>query len=485
MKSRRLFYCALGCLLAFAPTAAGDIEYFAVFAEGKKIGHGTHARKVAGGKVTTTDTLQMTIARMGTSLTIRTSETTVETADGGPLSFNSVQDMAFMAMTIRGTVDDKGKIHVTITSGATTQQRIMDWPEGALMNEGLRLQQIKKGLKQGTSYTVKMFAGALLGAMEAKVRVGPTRRVDLLGRVLTLTEVQFTVTVPTGGQMTVTSYVDKDLKALKTVMPVAGMNIEVVACSKQVALSKPEAFEAFTKLTVASPVPLGDLQKVKSITYHLAPVGKKTFSIPATDSQTVRAGADGAVIVTIRRGPPAPGAKFPYTGKDKSALAAMKPTRFLQSDNKKVIALARKAAGDAKDTAAAVKRIEQFVRKYIDKKGLSVGYATAAEVAESRQGDCSEHAVLAAAMCRALGIPSRVAVGIVYVSRLGGAKDLFGGHAWAQAFAGGKWVDLDAAMQGFDAGHIALAVGNGNPEDFFQILTSLGYFRIAKVTIEK
>ena len=32
-------------------------------------------------------------------------------------------------------------------------------------------------------------------------------------------------------------------------------------------------------------------------------------------------------------------------------------------------------------------------------------------------GDCTEHAVLAAAMCRAVEVPSRVAIGLVYVEK--------------------------------------------------------------------
>ena len=90
-----------------------------------------------------------------------------------------------------------------------------------------------------------------------------------------------------------------------------------------------------------------------------------------------------------------------------------------------------------------------------------------------------------AAMCRAVGIPARVASGIAYVGRLGQAQNVFGGHAWAQARVAEKWVDLDAAMNGFDPGHIALAVGDGGPQDFFQILTHLGYFKITTVAVGK
>jgi CHASE2 domain-containing sensor protein len=89
---------------------------------------------------------------------------------------------------------------------------------------------------------------------------------------------------------------------------------------------------------------------------------------------------------------------------DPKLLEATKPTRFLQSDDKRIVDLARKAVGDAKDAVQAARRIEAFVAKYIDNKSMSVGYASAVEVVESRQGDCSEFAVLTAALCRAIAI---------------------------------------------------------------------------------
>jgi hypothetical protein len=62
-----------------------------------------------------------------------------------------------------------------------------------------------------------------------------------------------------------------------------------------------------------------------------------------------------------------------------------------------------------------------------------------------------------------------------------------------QAYIGqekGKWVGLDASFKGtgrggYEAGHIALAVGNGNPEDLLNLASTLGHFKIEKVKINK
>ncbi len=95
---------------------------------------------------------------------------------------------------------------------------------------------------------------------------------------------------------------------------------------------------------------------------------------------------------------------------------------------------------------------------------------------------------MTAAMCRAVGIPAQVVVGIAYVEDFAGLQG-FGGHAWTQAYVGGKWVGLDAAFKGtgrggYDAGHIALAAGGGEPADFLNMASILGQFKIDKVTVK-
>ena len=144
----------------------------------------------------------------------------------------------------------------------------------------------------------------------------------------------------------------------------------------------------------------------------------------------------------------------------------------------------RSQGGDRPGEAA--RRIRNFVRKYITKKNFSVGYATAAEVAVSREGDCSEHAVLAAAMCRAAGIPAQVVFGPTYVGEFASHKHTFGPHAWFRVYVGGKWVQMDAALPGgWDPGHIALAAGDGDTDDFFQLVGVMGFFRIEKIVVGK
>jgi len=477
-------------LAAGGAATRADTEFFTILMKGKKAGYGKHIRTVAKDKVTSTEVLKITVGRGTTPITALMSETCVETLDGKPLAFEAVMDLSLMGQTVKGVVGADGKMALTITAGGQTRQSTLDWPEGALMAEGLRLLEKKKGLKKGTTYTAKVFTGTLMKAIQAQVVVGEKKQVDLLGRVVRLTEVTTTETVPSllgPQQQTTVSYVDDDGKTLKMVTDMLGMKVEVIACAEEVAMSEVEVVDFLAHTLVASPSPLPNVRLAKSVTYHIAPTGKvkAKLPIPNTDNQKVVHQADGSVVVTVRPAKAAAGATFPYKGKDKTLLGALKPTRFVESGNAKVIALARKAIGTATDAAKAAQRLEAFVRMHITQKDLSVGYATAAEVAVSRQGDCSEHAVLLAAMCRAVGIPAQVVNGLVYVPKFGKHRHVFGPHAWVRAHVGGQWIGLDAALPRYDAGRIALGVGDGNAEDFFGTVSIFGRIKITKVQMAK
>ena len=76
---------------------------------------------------------------------------------------------------------------------------------------------------------------------------------------------------------------------------------------------------------------------------------------------------------------------------------------------------------------------------------FSQAMATADNVAKTLSGDCTEYAMLAAAMCRAVGVPSRTVLGLVY------APGRAASRSWpttcgSRCIADGQWVPLDATL---------------------------------------
>jgi len=96
------------------------------------------------------------------------------------------------------------------------------------------------------------------------------------------------------------------------------------------------------------------------------------------------------------------------------------------------------------------------------KGSSSVGFATAAQIAKDLQGDCRQHAMLMAAMCRAAGIPSRTALGLVYVEDSKTRTPQLGFHMWAEVYVQNAWVGMDATLgEGLvGPGHLKIADHN-------------------------
>lgn len=464
-----------------------EIEYFALYMDKKKSGYAVQKRNVDANIVKTSIELSLTVSRVGISLTISTKSSATETTDGRPLGFEFEQNLGLLGSTKTvGTIDDKGKM--IVTTGGLKEER--DYPEGALLSEGMLLLHNKTGLKEGASYKAKMFEPSTMSVFDVEVNVGAKQQIDLLGRVVELTEIKTKASSSLVTEINATEYYDDELKLQKSITPVIGIMVEQVACSKEFALGKNDVYEIVEKMFLASPQSIRNISSVKSITYHITKTSQSAdLQFPTTYNQKVEKLSNGNVILTIEKVEMPKGIGIPYKGNDPEAMKAMEPSRYVESNEEIIKNLAKKAIGNSKDAAEAALKIESFVADYIEDKNLSVGYASAKEVASSRQGDCTEHAVLTAALCRAAGIPSRVVTGLAYVAQWKTVSNGFGGHAWTQVYIGDKWYNIDAAFMGagfggYDPGHITLSVGNGNPEDFLNIINTLGQFKIEKIEVK-
>jgi hypothetical protein len=156
------------------------------------------------------------------------------------------------------------------------------------------------------------------------------------------------------------------------------------------------------------------------------------------------------------------------------------PNAWVQSDNSEIKSFARYSSGHG-SSKQKMDRLVVAVRAHINGPIDYLSYGTALDALRSRSGDCTEFASLLTAAARAEGIPARIAIGIVFADRFSGKKDVFSPHAWVQAWDGERWRSYDAALDGFDATHIAMAIGDGRPEQFSNAFGALHRWRIEKL----
>jgi transglutaminase-like putative cysteine protease len=184
--------------------------------------------------------------------------------------------------------------------------------------------------------------------------------------------------------------------------------------------------------------------------------------------------------VTARRKPQA------LAKEEKAPAEFLKSNYFINSDDSGVKELAKRAVGATSEPWLKAQKIESFVRHYMKPADYTEAMAPADHVAKTRTGDCTEYAMLTAAMCRAQGVPSRTAIGLVYVDRLLGQPAGLAFHMWTEVFVDGQWLGLDATLgQGsIGPGHIKITDHSWADVISFTPLLPVKGFIMANPTVE-
>jgi hypothetical protein len=465
----------MGALLQ-APAVAGDQvdptdppqglfadEWMSLSLAGQRAGYSHITTSRDGDRITTRALMHLSLARAGVPMEVSTMESSTETLDGRPLRFESSQKMATATTVIRGRVHD-GRVALETSQYGMTQSKSVPYPAGALMAWGMFREQVQRGMTEGLSYELDMYAPAMRTdqGIKMSVVVGGRETIDLEGKQVEATRVTQTMHAPVMLLETV-GWVADDWTMLKAEMQVAGMPIKMVRCDKQTAMQDVEPPEFFVN-TLVKPDKLVDRDAARRIRYQLrlAAEGEAMPDLPETGMQKPRRLPDGAVELDVtRQDHQALGRATPAPPTDEMA-EYLEGNLWINCDDPEVTAMAAEAAGNAKGPYQIADRLRKYVTEVIRAKNLNVGFASASEVCRNKVGDCSEHAVLLAALGRVHKIPSRVVMGLVYVPHFGTEVGVFGFHMWTQFHIGGRWVDFDAAQRESDCNptHLAISVSS-------------------------
>lgn len=203
---------------------------------------------------------------------------------------------------------------------------------------------------------------------------------------------------------------------------------------------------------VQSDVPLDDVEQYGELRFRLSGVDLSGFELEG-GRQTLR--GDTLVVRRERWSEIEPGYRLPYKLMD--LRAALEPEPLIQSDDERIIRRARRLTHARTQWTQNPKRVAEQLTDGVHsmlEKTITFSVPNAVQVLESLQGDCNEHTVLYVAMARALGLPARTAVGLVYVN---GA---FFYHAWPEVWLD-EWVAVDPTFGQYpaDASHIRFVTG--------------------------
>jgi len=114
-------------------------------------------------------------------------------------------------------------------------------------------------------------------------------------------------------------------------------------------------------------------------------------------------------------------------------------TFLLRTDDVMIMQKSR----EFKKTQDPLNAVSLFVYNHIINKTTGIPLIPAPLIMKNRTGDCTEHAVLAAAIYRGAGIPARGVTGMILADEFMGEKNIFVYHMWTEVFYKGRWHLID------------------------------------------
>ncbi len=186
------------------------------------------------------------------------------------------------------------------------------------------------------------------------------------------------------------------------------------------------------------------------------------------------------IAVTMLAQPAPMGATVERPVTEASVAEFLRATPRCGSDDPAIVAKAKEIVGDEQDALAAAAKVVHWVFRSLKKESSVVGAKTARETLDDGSGDCTEHAVLVAALCRAAGVPARCAIGLLYTG-----KEV-GYHQWAEVWVG-RWVPCDATIDavGTAPAYLCFGLAEEGPASAEATSRMMRFFGRAKVSVTR
>ena len=443
--------------------------------------------------------LVMQVARFGQNVEIWGENATIETLEGKVIVTQTRQGLGKdTAMSLTGTATNKG-LAVKI-EGAVNNAETIPWPEGVLgVGKESTLLKDKKP-KVGETIEYLSYEGRINRVVKMKITAQEPEELVLSDGQKPKKWLKYLLEMDPAGDFKLppaTLYADPETfepMRVDSEMPTLGGKMIVLRTTREFALRAPakrlDIAEAQSiKLDRAIP----RIHTKESVTYRVTFAGdtplEKIFA--ADDRQKVE-DADPKLrtfdlAVTAVRQPSKPKEPPVQPGKEYTGTSY-----FIDWDNDVVKGHAKAAIRnlprDASDWQKA-RAVETWVHGNMKGAEFSQAMAPCLSVAKSLSGDCSEFSMLAAGMVRALGIPSKTALGVVYVDAKPGDKPTLAYHMWFEVWIDGQWLGLDGTLgQGsIGPGHLKITDAHWDGErGFTPLLPVLNVLGAApKVTVGK
>lgn len=442
-------------------------------------------QKTESDRITTTSDMTLKIKRGPISIDLEMSSEFVETSDGLPISMKSVQKLGATPITTT-YVFSPSELTTTVEQAGRVSTVVKPLPNGAWLSPAaagrVNREKMAAGERTIEFRTIDPMTGPDPMTITRKI-TGP-ETLTIAGKALATTRTTVDASAMPG--VPTVEFLDESGLPVRSDTSIGGLEMSLIVAGPEVARAAiGEAPEVMAKTFIRPSRRIDGARDTREAVYIVTNPNGPVPGLVDAGFQSVHAIDEHSARVVVDLGSPAPAAEGDATNAEFKGSSAL-----IDAEDEEVKKLATRAlsklraAAGAKDAGAGkgaggedagavaieiapmerAEAIRKAVYRHVKNKSLGVGFASASETARSREGDCSEHGVLLAAVLRADGIPARVVAGLVYADQFAGENAIFGYHMWVQALievdGTPRWIDLDATLseqRGFDATHIGMS----------------------------
>jgi transglutaminase-like putative cysteine protease len=401
-----------------------------------------------------------TTARVDSSFTLRSFEFSLDPGTG--------------PIEVKGTVDGPSssrmwRLALAITSGGVTRNETRDLPEAPVVSQNLSRLLADKHLVPGTQHQWTVLDPATLQSAKVSIRVGDRS------------------IVRANDTMVPAFRVDMDFRGLQTTSWVTDTGEVVREESPLGLITVREPAERAQGLAVSTRMQADLLQAAAVV-----PQTNERIDEPR-DIRRLKLRLDGAPLSLNDidgGGQKIEGNVIELTDPRMLQASAVDPHAhdylaaepLLESDDPMIRAEAEHAVRGATNDRERAERLTRYVNGLLDKKP-TVSLPSAREVLRTKVGDCNEHTALFVAMARSIGVPARIAVGLVFM------HGAFYYHAWPEVYVTerpglGLWLPVDPTLNQFPADTTHLRLARGGLDQQAAILPLIGRLKMTVVELE-
>jgi hypothetical protein len=432
-------------VLDVSPESLGEVEseisWYGIYMQNEKIGYSRTTVARQDTRLICTDHTYLAFKMIGRDKSINTYARAVTDSNLRLLSFIFTITGEDTDFGLRGSVaEDSMSLNITVAGESRVETIPLDEPPQ--LPSTVQLLLAGREFSQGDRFSTTVFDPSVLSNVQLEIEVLGQETILYNGAQTPVWHIRQEL-----GGMQVDTYIDDRHRLLEERSEIGYRLVLEDEIKARTGNWQEEGTDIQRLVAVVPDRPLPEARQIASIKLELTGVGQDTFNL--------RGGCQSYEQMVLEVVPclPLPAQlsdTLPTVIRDVSTSQGS----FVQSEHPRLLALAAELIDLEAGDMDKIRSIMRWMDENIEKKP-TFSIPNTLEVLERKSGDCNEFAVLFCSLARAAGIPTRIAMGLVYV------EDAFYYHAWNECWLG-DWVSVDPIFGQFpaDATHLRFLAGD-------------------------